>query len=113
MSQEDKLIEIRNIVQQLQLLSIQQTDLLARLDILTQKGQQDKKKPAVASKPSAVIEQPLTQRDLAIGDQVRIDNPRRLQPSTGKVIKITQTRVTVKAANGEKIVRAAKNVTLK
>ena len=112
MSHKDKLKEISNIVQQLQLLSIQQTELLARLDNLTQEGKQAKKKPAVALKPTAVIKQSLPKKALVIGDKVRIDNPRYLQSTTGEVIKITQNRVTVKAANGGTIVRAAKNLTL-
>ena len=112
MSHEDKLKEINHVVQQLQLLSIQQSDLLNRLDRLTQEEKQAPKKPTVASKPAAVTKQPLPKREFAIGDRVQIDNPRYLQPSTGVVIKLTQNRVTIKAANGSKIVRAAKNLTL-
>ena len=111
MSQEDKLKEISHIVQQLQLLSIQQAELIDRLDRLTKEETKDIK-PSAASKPKAVIKQPLSKRELAIGDRVRIDNPRLLQATSGKVTKITPTRVTVTADNGSKIVRAAKNLTL-
>ena len=112
MSQEDKLTDISDTVQQLQLLSIQQAELVTRLDILTQEGKQAKKKPTVALKPTATIKQSLPKKVLALGDKVRVDNPRYLQATTGEVIKITQNRVTVKAANAGIIIRAAKNLTL-
>ena len=112
MSNKDKLKEIQSIVQQLQLLSLQQAELIGRLDHLTQEEKQVTKKTATTSKPTAVAKQPLPKRELVIGDRVRIDNPRYLQPSSGKVTKLTQNRVTVTAANGTTIVRAAKNLTL-
>ena len=112
MSQEEKLREINHIVQQLQLLSIQQTELIDRLDRLTKEERQVTKPPTAASKPKAAIKLPPTERELAIGDRVHIDNPRLLQATSGKVTKITPTRVTVTADNGTKIVRAAKNLTL-
>ena len=107
----DKLKEINNLIQQLQLLSVQQAELISRLDSLTQDEKQVSKKPAAVSKLT-VVKQPLPTRELVIGDRVRIKNPRYLQPSSGKVTKLTLTRVTVTADNGTTIVRAAKNLIL-
>ena len=111
MSQDNRK-EINNIVQQLQLLSIQQADLIKRLDILTKEDSQAPKKLPAGNKPTAEIQPIPLSKELAIGDRVRINNPRYLQPDSGKVIKLTQNRVTVQAANGTKIVRAAKNLTI-
>ena len=111
MSQDNRK-EINNIVQQLQLLSIQQTDLIKRLDILTKEDSQAPKKSPAGIKPTAVVQPIKRSKELAIGDRVRINIPRYLQPNSGEVIKLTQNRVTIQAANGTKIVRAAKNLTV-
>ena len=112
MSQENKLREIKIIVEQLKLLSIQQSELVTKLDLLTDDKKPILKKITAVPKVATAASHPLSKRALVIGDQVRIDNPRRLQPSTGEVIKLTLNRVTIQAANGTTIVRAAKNLTL-
>jgi ribosomal protein S18 len=94
--------EIKDIVTQLQRLQIQQSDLLQRLEQLSEG---DKKSTKPQKQVSAA-------RELAIGDLVRIKNPRLLQPSIGTVTKITPKRITVLAANGTSIVRAHKNIIL-
>ena len=103
----DKLKEINDLIQQLQLLSVKQAELITKLDSLTQVT----KKPAAVPK-SEKAKQPPPTRELTIGDRVRIKNPRYLQPTSGKVTKLTLTRVTVTADNGTTIVRAAKNLIL-
>jgi transcription antitermination factor NusG len=90
-------IEIKDIVSKLQELQIRQTELLDRLERL--------------SEPQAVS------RKLKIGDVVTILNPGLLQEDKSKVIRInTYTdRITVQTANGtktSKVVRASRNLLL-
>jgi dsDNA-specific endonuclease/ATPase MutS2 len=49
-------------------------------------------------------------RKFVIGESVRIKNPGPLQANTGTIVKIGTSRITVKTKNGEKIIRAAKNL---
>ena len=45
-----------------------------------------------------------------IGDHVRIKNPRALQPTSGRVIRISTTQITIQTPSGNTIVRAHKNL---
>jgi transcription antitermination factor NusG len=90
-------IEIKDIVSKLQELQIRQTELLDRLERL--------------SEPQAVS------RKLKIGDVVTILNPGPLQEDKGQVIRInTYTdRITVQTVNGTKttkVIRASRNLLL-
>jgi hypothetical protein len=91
--------EIQDIVNQLERLQIQQSDLLQRLGRLSES--EDNATPL-----------PTTAREFVVGDRVRIRNPGRLQPVRGTVTKIGRVRITVEARNGTKIVRAPKNLIL-
>ena len=72
MSQEDKLKEIKNIMEQLKLLSIQQSELVNRLERLTNEEKPIPKKIAATPKLAAATNQSLPKRALVIGDKVRI-----------------------------------------
>jgi transcription elongation factor len=93
--------EIQDIVNQLERLQIQQSDLLQRLGLLSESDDNNITTPA-----------PVIAREFAVGDRVRIRNPSRLQPVRGIITKIGRVRITVEARNGTKIVRAPKNLIL-
>jgi hypothetical protein len=84
--------DVKSLIEQLKALHIQQTALLARLD-------------TARARETAVAQ------EFAIGDRVRIKNPGLYQASTGEVIKLGKTRVTVQLPNGNKVQRARKNLT--
>jgi hypothetical protein len=93
--------EISDIITQIQDLHIQQAGLISRLERLSTSGE---------SNDTTAPSPPDTTRAFAIGDKVLIKNPRVLQARKGKIVKIGATRITVKASNGTKIVRAPKNL---
>ena len=96
----DEQDEIRNIVAQLKRLQIQKSELLQRLERLSEVG----------SQPSTSL--PRTTRDFRIGDLVQIKNPRPFQSKQGTVIRIgvDTDRITVQSKNGSKIVCASFNL---
>ena len=51
-----------------------------------------------------------TKRKFAVGERVRIINPGPSQATTGYIVKIGPSRITVQTRSGDKIVRAAKNL---
>ena len=91
--------EIKEIIAQLNHLQIQQTELLQRLERLSEADRQ------ATTSPSPT-------RELAIGDLVQIKNPKPLQIKKGTIIKIgvSTDRITVQSKNGSKIVRASFNL---
>jgi hypothetical protein len=99
--------EIKNIVSQLQRLHLQETELLHRLEQLSEA---DSNTPG-SSNPAQDSSSP---REFIIGDQVLIRNPKPFQSKRGVVIKIGigTNRVTVQTKNGTKIVRAPHNIIL-
>jgi hypothetical protein len=86
--------EVKDIVAQLQRLQIRQTALITRLEEISET--QNKNDNAT--------------QEFAIGDRVRIKNPRVLQANKGKITRIGESRITVTTTNGTKIVRAPKNL---
>jgi hypothetical protein len=100
----DKDQEIQDIVNQLEGLQIQQSNLLERLGRLSESG--DSNNNSVTPLPTAAA------RAFAVGDRVRILNPNRLQPDRGAITKIGRSRITVEARNGTKIIRAPRNLIL-
>lgn len=94
--------EIKDIVSQLQRLQIKESELLQRLEGLSEADNHD-----TAGSPTPT-------RDFRIGDLVRIKNPRPFQIKTGHIIRIgvDTNRITVQARNGSKVVRASFNLTL-
>ena len=97
-----------NIIRQLQQLQLQQAELLAQLDTYrrapTPLLQQIPASTDTSTPPPALP--PIFQ----IGDQVRILNPRPFQPSKGTIIKISETRITIRTAARNTIIRAPKNI---
>ena len=96
--------EITDIVVQLQRLQLQQSVLLQRI---TQLSGDNNNNAEENNKNTA--EPASTHREFAIGDQVRITNPKPFQPNNGRINKIGD-RITALAKNGAKIHHAAKNL---
>jgi transcription elongation factor len=92
--------DIKDIIEQLQRLQIQQGGLLARLGALS-----DDNEPQPTPTRAARV-QPDAPREFAIGDRVRIRNPVRYQANRGTIIRIGTSQITVEMRNGSKIVRA-------
>ena len=99
----DEQDEIRYIIAQLKRLQIQESELIRRLELLTEADDQ----------PSSTTLPRTTTRDFRIGDLVQIKNPRPFQFKQGTVIRIGvgTDRITVQTKNGSKIVRASFNLT--
>ena len=93
---------IQDIVNQLQGLQLQQAALISRLGRLTEADEPDT--PPPPKKATAT-------REFAVGDRVRIKNPRLLQETRGKISRIG-IRITVTTPKGNTIVRAPKNLVL-
>jgi hypothetical protein len=89
--------EIQDIVAQLQRLQIQESELLQRLEPLSESNNNPR-------------QQAPTLCEFAIGDRVRIKKPRFLQPTVCTISKITEKRITVLTRDGTSIVRAHKNI---
>jgi putative ribosome biogenesis GTPase RsgA len=81
---------IQDIVAQLKRLKIKETELLERLERLSDSH---------TSEP----------REFVIGDRVRIKNPQRSQARSGTIVRIGE-RVTVLTKDGTKIIRAPSNI---
>jgi hypothetical protein len=95
---------IKDIIEQLQRLQIQQDGLLARLGALSEDNE-----PQRTSTRAARV-QPDAPREFAIGDRVQIRNSARYQANRGTIIRIGTSRITVETWNGSKIVRAPHNL---
>jgi hypothetical protein len=93
--------EIKDIVSQLQRLQIQESELLQRLERLSEAD-------------SHTAGSPTPRRDFRIGDLVQIKNPKPFQIKKGNIIRIgaDTDRITVQSRNGSKVVRASFNLTL-
>ena len=84
--------EIKEIIEQLKELQLQQAGLLERLDHLSE-DTVDPPRPRVVNRTRSVA-QPrprgviVSSRNFTVGDQVRILNPGPSQPETGTVLKI-------------------------
>ena len=86
--------DIEDMIRQLQETHIRQASLIERLTNATRQETEE------------------DNREFTIGDQVTINNPRRVHPKTGTIIKIGRSRITVLTSKGTKITRAPKNLTL-
>jgi hypothetical protein len=93
--------EIEDIVNHLEWLQIQQSDLLQRLGRLSE-SDDNNNTPLL----------PATAREFAVGDRVPRRNPGWSQPVRGTITKIRRSCITVEAHNGTKIVQAPKNLIL-
>jgi hypothetical protein len=96
--------EIKDIVEQLQHLQIQETKLLRRLERLNETDRQ--------AVEVDVVDTPEISREFRIGDLVQILNPKPFQIKKGTIIRIGAgtNRITVQSKNGIKIVRAPSNL---
>jgi hypothetical protein len=93
--------EIKNIVAQLKRLQTQESELLQRLERLSEAERQ----PAASPTPT---------RDFEIGDLAKTKNPNRFQIREGIVTRTGAgaDRITVQSRNGSsKVVRASFNLT--
>ena len=90
---------ITDIVAQLNRLQLQQSELLTQLTRLSERDN-----------TSVGVDD--TQRDFQVGYYVRILNPRSFQANLGIRTKISANRITVKTAEGSKIIRAFHNIVL-
>ena len=98
-TKSDEQDEIKDIVAQLQSLHIQESELLQRLERLSETN-------------SYTAGSQTTTRDFRIGDSVQIKNPKPFQSKKGTIVRIGDgtDRITVQPKNGSKIVRASKNI---
>lgn len=92
--------EVADIIAQLQVLHVRESELLGRLEEATtgERGRNGE---------SAAPNQPTSR--FIIGDRVIIKNPRPFQAKRGTIVKVG-ARITVLASNGTKVVRAASNL---
>ena len=93
--------DIKDIVAQIERLQIRQTALVQRLARLTAIGNNNTN-----------TERPNTIQEFRVGDQVRIINPGLRQANRGTISNIGNSRITVQARDGTKIIRAPKNLIL-
>jgi hypothetical protein len=95
--------EIEGLIEQLKGLQLQQTAVLDRLERLAE-SERGANVPADAA---GGTEPPI---EFALGDRVRIKNPRPFQQAVGIITKIGPSRITVTTRNGTKVQRAASNL---
>ena len=92
--------EIKNIVAQLKGLQIQESELIQRLERLSETNSRN-------------TTSPIRTREYKIGDLVRIVNPKPFQIKKGHIIRIgaDTDRITVQSTNGSsKVIRASFNL---
>ena len=86
--------EVQNIINQLKDLQLEQRRLVGRLERARHRERTEERED----------------RAFAIGEQVRIVNPKPGQEDRGEITKIGGTRVTVKTATNKKIQREPQNL---
>jgi hypothetical protein len=97
--------EVQDLIAELTRLQLRQTEVIGRLTRLTETQHRETR---TVSPHRSTLPEPT--RKFAIGDRVRITNPRPFQVTTGLVQKIGTRRITVRTASGSNIVRAPKNL---
>ena len=92
--------EIQHLIDELKQLQLQQQQVLTRLE------------RARARESERITQSPQTRtREFAVGDRVRILNPRHLQANHGVITKIGLSRITIKPhTRGVEIIWAHKNI---
>jgi hypothetical protein len=102
--------EIDSLIEQLKGLQLQQTLLLNRLDLLRDnEGRPNHSGPAYRARNEQPAGHDNTE-EFAVGDRVRINNPRPLQQQVGLITKIGAKLITVTTSNGTEIRRAPQNL---
>ena len=99
--------DIADIIAQLQHLQLQQTNLLEQL--ARSQIQNTASEPLEREYFDTAAEVP---RDFQIGDRVRILNPKRFQANKGTIIRIGESRVTIKPPIGRNIQQSPNNLIL-
>lgn len=99
--------EVKEVIELIKALNLQQASLISRLERLSAERREE-----ITPIPAQRAAAPniIAPREFRIGDEVRILNPRRFQAQKGKIIKISDKRITVKAPNGSTVLRAPKNI---
>ena len=92
---------VTDIVRELQLLHLRQAELLAQLETADRRSTPVSRTTKLSQGQNTTFQ---------IGDHVRITNPRFLQPTTGIIIRISATRITIRTPAGNTTVRAPKNI---
>jgi hypothetical protein len=98
--------DIKDIVEQLQRLQLQQDELLARLHRVSSSPNSGQATTRARRVP------PDATRALAIGDYVKVRNPRAFQANRGKIVSIGRSRIIVETSNGSRIIWAPHNLYL-
>ena len=113
--------DIQELIEQLKILQLQQTDILDHLDSArrrqsTNNASQRTRTTARTTNRRERQERDNTSRETTrefiVGDYVLIRNPNPFQADRGIIEKITATRITVRSATGSKVQRAPKNIIL-
>ena len=92
--------EVADIIAQLQVLHVRESELLGRLEEATTGERGRNGESAAPNQPAGRF---------IIGDKVIIKNPRPFQAKRGTIVKVG-ARITVLASNGTKVIRAASNL---
>ena len=100
--------DITDFVRELQLLHLRQSELLAQLATADRRSTPVSR--TTEHNQGQVAPAQVSQTTFRIGDHVRITNPCFLQPTTGIIIRISATRITIRTPAGNTIVRAPKNI---
>ena len=102
--------EIDSLIEQLKGLQLKQTILLNRLDLLRDnEGRPNHSGPPYPARNKEPARHEST-KDFAVGDRVRINNPKPLQEQVGIITKIGAKLITVTTRNGTEIRRAPQNL---
>jgi hypothetical protein len=97
---------IKDIVEQLQRLQLQQDDLLARLHRASSSPNSGQATTRATRVP------PDAAKALVIGDNVKVRNPRASQANRGQTGSIGRSRIIIKTSNGSRIIWAPHNLYL-
>jgi dsDNA-specific endonuclease/ATPase MutS2 len=98
--------EIQDLILQLKQLQLEQTRLQQKQTKITTRLERLSEGADKANKKED------STRKFTIGKRLRIINPGPSQATTGTIVKIC-TGITVRIRNGDKIIRAAKNLIIK
>ncbi len=113
--------DIQQLIEQLRVLQLQQTDILDRIDLArssqeynsaSQRARATAETTSRRERRERNSESRVTTREFIVGDYVIIRNPNPFQTDRGIIEKITASRITVRTATGSKTQRAHKNVIL-
>jgi hypothetical protein len=102
--------EIQDLLLQLKQLQLEQTRLQQKQTKITTRLERLSKGVDKSEGVDNANKKEDAKRKFAVGERVRIINPGPSQATTGYILKIGTSRITVQTRSGDKIVRAAKNL---